>query len=166
MVSMSNPLEWIAAVSPAAIIAAIIAGRTEATARWQARVERLRTDRARQENELHRQRFEEVWNWQRDQPAGEERVKSARWYGEWTGTDRPYRGGLDPKPLTPGLHSGDVDNAYNDYLAFLSAVYEPGRLGRPRPLLANPARRSVPGNRRRMLPGRRGQLPGGATGQP
>jgi hypothetical protein len=128
-----NALEWIAAVGGVAATAG--AWRTEATARWQARVERLRNDRMRRENELHRQRFAEVWTWQRDQPAGEERAKAARWFGEWTGA-RPLHRSLDDGPQTPGLHSADADDAYERYVEFLGAIYEPGRLGPARaPLL-------------------------------
>jgi hypothetical protein len=71
-----------------------------------------------------------AWNWQRQQPDGPDRVKAVRWFGEWTGADKPYRGGLDDGPQTPGLHSGDAGDAYERYVDFLGAVYESGRLGR------------------------------------
>ena len=125
-----NALEWIAAVGGVAATAG--AWRTEAAARWQALVERRRTDKARWENELHRQRYTTVWNWQRDQPEGAERTRSARWFGEWTGASAPYRGGMDSPPATPGLHSANADDAYDRYVNFLGAVYEPGKLGPPR----------------------------------
>lgn len=126
---------WVLAIATAAL--AIEGGTALAQwgARWQARAEQERTDAARAENELHRQRFAEVWNWQRDQPEGEDRRQAARWYGEWTGNYQPRRGGLDDAPLTPGLHSGSEDEAYRNYLDFLAAVYQPGRLGPPRPPL-------------------------------
>lgn len=127
-----NALEWIAAIG--GVLATVGAWRTEATARWQARAELLRTDRARAENELHRQRYAEVWNWRRSQPPGE-MAAAARWFGEWTGTYAPFRSGIDQGPQTPGLHSGNAEEAYLQYLEFLGAVYQPGRLGRPRPLL-------------------------------
>ncbi len=136
-----DALAWTGAIggataAVAGIIAAIGAWRTEAVARWQARVERLRTDKAREETELHRQRFIELWNWQNSQPQGEERVKSARWFGEWTGASAPYRGGKDSPPQTPGLHSATAEDAYERYLEFLGAMYEPGKLGRPRAMLS------------------------------
>jgi hypothetical protein len=62
-------------------------------------------------------------------------VEAARWYGEWTGAYRPRRGGRDPGPQTPGLHNADGDDAYQSYINFLSAVYEPGRMGPPVPPL-------------------------------
>jgi hypothetical protein len=37
--------------------------------------------------------------------------------------------------MTPGQHSGDVDDAYNCYIDFLDAIYEPRRLGPPIPPL-------------------------------
>lgn len=103
--------------------------------RWEARAEEARTDQARRENELHRARFTEVWEWQRAEPQGDDRARSARWFGEWTGAAAPYRGGLDAGPLTPGMHAGSADEAYQDYVDFLGAQYHPGRLGRPRPPL-------------------------------
>ena len=129
---MSSTLEWMAAISPAAIIAAIGSFRTEVTARWQARAERLRTDRARRENELHRQRFAEVWSYWHDLPDGPERIDALHWFSEWTGSRLPRRGGLDDGPQTPGTHSPGVDDAYRNYLDQLEAVYVPGRLGSPR----------------------------------
>src|SRR6266436_8245748 len=131
---MSNPLAWIAAIG--GVTATIGTWLGPARARWQLRAETLRDGRARRENELHRQRFAEVWNWQRSEPEGEARTQAARWYGEWTGNYRPRRGGLDDAPLTPGLHSGDEDEAYRNYLDFLAAVYHPGRLGPPRPVFS------------------------------
>lgn len=135
---MSDPLAWTGAIggavaATAGIIAAVGAWRTEITARWQARAEAIRTDKARRENELHRQRFAEIWNWQRDQPDGDERARAARWFGEWAGASGPYRGGKDSPPQTPGLHSADVADAYDRYVEFLRAVYEPGTSARPDP---------------------------------
>jgi hypothetical protein len=79
---MSNPLAWTGAIggavaAAAGIIAAVGAWRTEITASWWARAERLRTDEARRENELYRQRFTEVWQWWHDRPDGPERVQAA-----------------------------------------------------------------------------------------
>jgi hypothetical protein len=126
---------WIVAIATAAL--AIEGGTALAQwgARWHARAEQLRTDTARRENELHRRRFAEVWNWQHGQPDGQDRTQAARWYAEWTGAARPRRGGLDDGPQAPGLHSADADDAYERYVEFLAAVYEPGRLGAPRPPL-------------------------------
>jgi hypothetical protein len=141
---MYNALVWTGAIGGiiaaiAGIIAAVGAWRTESTARWQTRAERLRTDKARHENELHRQRFTSVWNYQRDQPDGPERTEAARWYSEWAGAAWPRRGGLDDGPQSPGLHSPDANDAYERYVDFLSAEYEPGRLGPPsQPLQAEP----------------------------
>jgi hypothetical protein len=126
---MGNALEWIAAIG--GVLATIGTWYGPLRARWQMRAEELRTSRARRENELHRQRFADVWGWQRSQPAGPERVDSARWFSEWTGAARPRRGGLDSGPMTPGMHSGDVDEAYERYVDYLGAVYQPGRLGSP-----------------------------------
>jgi hypothetical protein len=128
--AMSDPLAWIAAIGGAAATAGAWLGPVRN--RWQLRAELVRTDKARRENELHRRRFTEVWNWQRDQPEGRDRMEAARWYGEWTGAASPRRGGLDDGPQTPGLHSADADDAYERYIEFLGAVYEPGRMGAPR----------------------------------
>lgn len=131
---VTDALAWIAAIG--AVLATVGAWLGPLKARWELRAEELRTGRARRENELHRQRFASVWEWQRNHPpAGPARVSAARWYSEWTGAARPRRGGLDSGPITPGQHSGDVDDAYNRYIDFLSAVYEPGRLGAPIPPL-------------------------------
>jgi hypothetical protein len=136
---MSTSLEWIAAVGAVIAAAGGLAGwLSTARARMQLRAETIRNGQDRRENELHRQRFAEVWNWQREQPGGDERVQAARWFGEWTGASRPYRGGKDSPPQTPGLHSPDFDDAYDRYIEFLAAVYQPGRLGPPRERLELP----------------------------
>jgi hypothetical protein len=129
---------WILAVATTAIAIEGGTALLQWGARWHARAEQFRTDAARRENELHRRRFAEVWNWQRDQPDGDERAQAARWFGEWTGASRPFRGGKDSPPQTPGLHSAGADDAYDRYIEFLGAVYEPGRLGAPRPMLQAP----------------------------
>jgi hypothetical protein len=126
---VSDPLAWIAAVGGVAATAGAWLGPVRA--RWQLRAERLGTDRARWENELHRRRFTDVWNWQNHQPEGDQRIDAARWYGEWTGAARPRHGGHGGGPQTPGLHSATADDAYERYIEFLSALYEPGRLGSP-----------------------------------
>ncbi len=131
LVSVSNPLAWIAAIG--GVAATIGAWRTEATARWQARAERLRTDRTRRQDELHRARLAEVWQWWQDEPDGDERVKAARWYSEWTGAAMPFRGGLDPGPQPPGFGCRDADEAYERYVGFLEAKYAPGHLAAPLP---------------------------------
>jgi hypothetical protein len=134
---MSNPLAWIAAIG--GVAATIGAWRTEATARWQALAERRRTDRTRRQDELHRARLAEVWQWWHEQPDGDERVKAARWYSEWTGAARPFRGGLDDGPQSPGFGCASADEAYERYVGFLEAKYEPGRLGPPLPALSDDA---------------------------
>ncbi len=89
------------------------------------------TDVARRENELHRQRLAEVWDYWHDLPDGPERTAAARWYTEWTGASPPFSDGADG-PLAPGVGCADADEAYDRYIGFLDAVYNPGRLGRPR----------------------------------
>lgn len=131
--TVGNPLEWIAAIG--GVLATIGAWIGPVRARWNLRAEELRNGRDRRENELHRRRFLSVWEWQRNQPEGDQRVNAARWFSEWTGAAKPRRGGLDPGPQTPGLHSENPNEAYRFYVEFLSAVYEPGRLGPPTPPL-------------------------------
>ncbi len=75
-----------------AVIAAIGAWRTEATARWQARVEQLRTGQARKENELHHMRHKQLYDWWHDMPDGPGRIRAMHWFGEWTGARDPYHG--------------------------------------------------------------------------
>jgi len=82
---MSDPLAWTAAITGAvaaagAIVAAIGAWRTEVTARWQAHVERLRNDEARGENELHRLRYAQLYQWWHDMPDGPAWCLSAQGY--------------------------------------------------------------------------------------
>jgi hypothetical protein len=136
---------WVLAIATAAL--AIEGGTALAQwgARWNARAEQERTDAARRDNELHRQRFAEVWNWQRRQPEGNARVQAARWYSEWTGAREPGRAGLDDGSQAPGLHAGSEDEASRNYLDFLAAVYHPSRLGPPRqPLAAQPSAEDTP----------------------
>jgi hypothetical protein len=153
-------LAWIAAAGSIAATAG--AWRTEATARWQARVERLRADAARRENELHRRRLAEVWHWWHDMPDGPERVAAARWYSEWTGAAAPFRGGKDSGPQPPGFGCADDGDAYERYVGFLGAVYEPGRLGAPRGIL----RRAPALLRRRSLRAGTQDQERGGTGAP
>lgn len=139
LTAMNTTLEWIAAIGAVIAAAGGLAGWLSVTrTRLELRTETIRNGQDRRENELHRQRFAEVWNWQRDQPDGDERAQAARWFGEWTGASRPYRGGKDSPPQTPGLHSAGADDAYDRYVEFLGEVYEPGRLGTPRPRLQAP----------------------------
>jgi hypothetical protein len=142
LLAMSDPLAWTGAIGGAvaaagAVIAAIGAWRTEATARWQARVERLRTDQARTENELHRMRHKELYDWWHDMPDGPGRTRAMRWFGEWTGARDPYRGN-DQGAMTPGFGCRDADQAYDRYIGFLDAIFHPGRLGPPPRSLATP----------------------------
>lgn len=118
---MNETLQWVSAV--AAVIAAgggLGIWASTLRTRWRLRLEQVRTDRARQENELHRRRFQEVWMWAHDQPDGPDRPRSWRWYAWWIG---------DPPGVTPGSHAGDADEAYNGYIAWLAACYHQ----RPRP---------------------------------
>jgi hypothetical protein len=145
---MGNALEWIAAIG--AVLATVGTWFGPARARWELRAEELRTGRAQRENELHRRRFASVWEWQRDHPpVGPVRVAASRWYSEWTGAARPRRGGLDSGPMTPGQHSGDVDDAYDRYIDFLDAIYQPGRQAPPIPPLQED---DFPSATRRELP--------------
>jgi hypothetical protein len=142
---MSDPLVLTGAISGGvaavgAVIAAVGAWRTEATARWQARVERLRTDQARKENELHRLRHRQLYDWRHDMPDGPERIEAMRWFGEWTGARDPYHG-TDQGAIPPGFGCRDASDAYERYVGFLDAVFHPGRLGPPpKPLPAPDAK--------------------------
>jgi hypothetical protein len=126
---VSDPLAWIAAVGGVAARAGAWLGPVRA--RWQLRTERLGTDRARWENELHRRRFADVWNWQNHRPEGDQRIDARA--GTANGPAPPGRrhGGHGGGPQTPSLHSATADDAYERYIEFLSALYEPGRLGPP-----------------------------------
>jgi hypothetical protein len=124
-----NALAWIAAIGGVAATIGTWLGPVRA--RWQLRAETLRDSQARRENELHRARLAEVWHWWHEQPDGPERAAAARWYSEWTGASRPF-GGADPGPMAPGIGCADADEAYDRYVGFLDAVYQPGRLGAPR----------------------------------
>ncbi len=125
---MSATLESIAAISPAAIIAAAGAWRGEITLRLQSLVEERRNDQARRENALHRQRFAEVWHFWHDQPDDAAHTQAARWYSTWTGARPPLDPGADG-PLTPGFGCRDADEACERYLGSLEAKY--GHLERP-----------------------------------
>ena len=114
---MSDPLAWTGAIGGAvaaagAVIAAIGAWRTEATARWQARVERLRTDQARKENGLHRMRHSQLYDWWHDMPDGPGRIRAMHWFGEWTGARDPHHGS-DQGAIPPGFGCRDADDAYD-----------------------------------------------------
>lgn len=136
---MNDPLAWTAAIGGAvAAVASIIAAagswRTEITARWQARAERLRTDAARRENELHRMRHAQLYRWWHDMPDGPARIKATRWFGEWTGARDPYHGS-DQGAIPPGFGCAGPDDAYDRYIALLDLIYHPGRPGvPPRPI--------------------------------
>jgi hypothetical protein len=127
---MSDTLTWIAALGGVAATIGTWLGPLRT--RWQLRAEALRDSQARRENELHRQRFTEIWHWWHDQPDGPERVEAARWYTEWTGAARPRRGGEDDGPMAPGFGCADANEAYDRYTGFLGAQHRPGRLGPPR----------------------------------
>jgi hypothetical protein len=119
-----------------AVVAAIGAWRTEVTARWQARAERMRNDQARKENELHRMRHEQLYKWWHDMPSGPERRLAMRWFGEWTGARDPYRGTEDGA-IPPGFGSAGPDDAYQRYVDFLALTFHPGQPG-PEPRAIRP----------------------------
>jgi hypothetical protein len=134
MLSDMSELAWTILVGGVAAVGSIVAAigtwRTEVTARWQARVERLRNDEARRENELHRLRHAELYRWWHDMPDGPERKNAMHWFGEWTGARDPYRG-TDQGAIPPGFGCANVDEAYDRYVGFLDAIFHPGRLGPP-----------------------------------
>jgi hypothetical protein len=133
---MNATLEWITAIAAVIAAAGGLAGWLGAArARLQLRAETLRNSQDRRENELHRQRLAEVWHYWHDMPDSPERTEAARWYSEWTGAARPRRGGTGSGSQPPGFGCRDADDAYDRYIAFLAAVYQPGRLGPPRPAL-------------------------------
>jgi hypothetical protein len=125
--AMNDALVWIAAVG--GVLATVGTWLGPLRARWNLRAEELRTSKARRENEVHRERFADVWEWQRSRPDGPDRMEAARWFSEWTGAAGPRRGGLDSGPMPPGLHSGNVNEAYERYVGFLDSVYRPGQPG-------------------------------------
>jgi hypothetical protein len=137
---MTSPIEWITAI--AAIIGASgggVALAGAARARWNLRAEILRNSQDRHENELHRLRHAHLYRWWHDMPDGPGRIRAMHWFGEYTGASDPYHGGLGGGPLTPGLHAGDADGAYRDYVSLLDAIYHPGRPGpEPRPIAPPP----------------------------
>lgn len=119
---MGNALEWIAAIGGVLATAGTWTGPLRA--RWSLRAEELRTGQAQRENELHRWRYAELWDWQRNQPEGDQRGDAVRWFAEWTGAVGPRRAGIDSGPQTPGQHSGDMREAYKRYVDFLAGMYE------------------------------------------
>jgi hypothetical protein len=126
-----NALEWIAAIG--GVAATVGAWRTEVTARWRARVERLRNDEARRENALHRLRHGELYRWWHDMPDGPARIKAMHWFGEWTGARDPYHG-ADQGAIPPGFGCANADEAYDRYVGLLDLIFHPGRPGPdPRP---------------------------------
>jgi hypothetical protein len=127
---MTNPLAWIAAIG--GVLATIGTWLGPARTRWELRAEAIRGGQDRRENDLHRQRFTEAWHLWHDQPDGEERVRLARWYTEWTGTAAPGRAGIDATAQAPGFGCASAEEAYDRYIGTLDARYNPGRLGRPR----------------------------------
>jgi hypothetical protein len=125
MCAMSTALEWIAAIGAVIAAAGGLAGWLAlARARLQLRTETIRNSRERQENEFHRKRFTKVWDWWHEQPEGETFVKAAQWYSEWTGAAKPFHGGKDGG-FTPGFGSADASEAYERYIDYLAAIYQP-----------------------------------------
>jgi len=123
----TEALAWIAAVGSA--VAAAGAWRTEATARWQALVERRRTDGARRENELHRRRFAEAWHFWHDDPDASDRLARVRWYYAWTGARPPLKPDADG-PMPPGVGCANEDEAYERYVTNLAGRYGPTSVSR------------------------------------
>jgi hypothetical protein len=128
-----DALAWTGAIggavaAVAGIIAAIGSWRTEVSARWQARVERLRNEEARRENLLHRIRHAELYGWWHDMPDGPARIRAMRWFGEWTGARDPFRGDADG-PIPPGFGCKDTEEAYERYVQYLDLIFHPGRPG-------------------------------------
>ena len=93
--AVNDALIWIAAIG--GVLATVGAWTGPLRARWNMQAEGLRTGRAQRENLLHRWRYAQVWEWQRNQPEGSARADAARWFGEWTGAVGPRRGGA-PRP--------------------------------------------------------------------
>ena len=135
-------LAWTGAIggavaAVAGIIAAIGAWRTEVTARWLARVEQIRTDKARRENELHRARHAELYQWWHDMPDGPARFRAMHWFGEWTGARDPYHGS-DQGAIPPGFGCANANEAYDRYVDLLDLIFHPGRPGPGPRQLATP----------------------------
>ena len=131
LAAMNTPLEWITAI--AAVIGATgggVAWLGFLRARWQLRAETLRNSQDRRENELHRLRHAELYQWWHDMPDGPPRSKAMHWFGEWTGARDPYHGS-DQGAIPPGFGVRDADEAYQRYIGFLDAMYHPGQLGPP-----------------------------------
>jgi hypothetical protein len=109
-----------------AVAAAVGAWRTEITARWQTRAERLRTDNAHMENELHRARFTEIWEWVQAQPEGDQQLKAVEWLGQHAGLRYPQRVTQGGSWSIPELRMS-ADEAYAQYITALTG--HRGRLG-------------------------------------
>jgi hypothetical protein len=136
-----DALAWTGAIGSGvaavgAVIAAIGAWRTEVTVRWQARAERLRTDHARIENDLHRARFTEIWEWAQAEPEGEKQIDAARWLGQHTGLSYPQQIAPGRPPSIPELRM-NADEAYRQYMTALAG--RQGRLGMSYPPYLHPA---------------------------
>jgi hypothetical protein len=123
---------WAVPIATGVIGAGIGSWARTVRARWQLGVEATRSGRDRRENQLHRQRFAEVYHLWHDEPDEAERVKLSRWYTEWTGAAPPRQGGIFAGPQAPGFGCADESEAYERYLATLEARHNPGRLGRRR----------------------------------
>jgi hypothetical protein len=119
-----------------AVTAAIGSWRTEVVARWQARVERLRNDECRRENELHRARFTEIWEWVQAQPEGEKQDAAARWLGQHTGLNYSWRVTRDGRRSIPQLRM-TAGQAYAQYITALTG--RGGRLGMAYPPYLHPS---------------------------
>jgi hypothetical protein len=135
-----DALAWTGAIggataAAAGIIAAIGSWRTEVTARWKARAERLRTDEARIENELHRARFTEIWEWVQAQPAGDQQRDAVWWLGQHTGLRYAERVARDGSRSMPALRM-TADQAYAQYITALTG--HRGRLGMTSPPYLHP----------------------------
>jgi hypothetical protein len=120
MLSMTLALAWVAATG--GVLATIGTWAGPLRSGWNLRAETIRNGQDRRENELHRQRFSEIWQQFQDDP---DRAAAYNRYADWTSA--PGGG-----PLPAGGHSGNVDDAYSHYLTDLEARYYPGRPGTPR----------------------------------
>lgn len=86
--------------------------------KWTIRAENLRNSEARKENDLHRDRFREMYN-HLDGNGGSGTDMYCKWIRGFDQMD---------KSQPPGLHAPGFDEAYKDYLRHLEAKYTPSRI--------------------------------------
>lgn len=146
---MANTLEWIGAIGGTAATVGTWLGPLRG--RWTLAAAHIREGRAMRENELHRQRFGQVYRLWHDMPDGPERADLMHWYGEWTGAREP-RKGTGEGAIPPGFGCRDEDEAYERYLSLLQVQQGDAATPLPAAEFAVPSRRRGLG-RRRALPG-------------